>query len=117
MYAVIETGGKQYRVSEGDVLRIEKTGGTPGEEILLDKVLLVEQESGIRVGEPYLDDVRVRAQVLAQRRAKKIVVFKFKRRKGYRRKNGHRQYYTGIRIKAIETATSQEPESETENGA
>ncbi len=117
MYAVIETGGKQYRVSEGDVLRIEKTEGSPGNEILLDKVLLVEEENKIRVGDPYLGDVRVRAQVLAQRRAKKIVVFKFKRRKGHRRKNGHRQQYTGIRIKTIETVKAFTPESETQNGA
>lgn len=103
MYAVIETGGKQYRVSEGDVLHIEKTENGVGEEILFDKVLLVEKEEDLKVGTPYLEDVRVRAEVLAHRRAKKVIVFKFKRRKQYRNKNGHRQHYTGIRIKAIET--------------
>jgi large subunit ribosomal protein L21 len=103
MYAVVEKGGKQYRVAEGDTLRIEKTEGTPGDEILLDKVLLLNKEEQVRVGTPFLEDVRVRAEILAQRRAKKIIVFKFKRRKGHRKKNGHRQYYTGIRIKAIET--------------
>ena len=103
MYAVIETGGKQYRVAEGDTLRVEKTAGNPGEEILLDKVLLLEKGEETLVGKPFLEDVRVRAEILAQRRAKKIVVFKFKRRKGYRRKQGHRQHYTGLRIKAIET--------------
>jgi len=103
MYAVIEQGGKQYRVAEGDTLRIEKTTGNPGDEILLDRVLLVQDQEQVRVGKPFLEDVRIRAEILAQRRAKKIIVFKFKRRKNYRKKNGHRQYYTGIRIKAIES--------------
>ena len=106
MYAVMETGGKHYRVAEGDILRIEKMPGSPGEEIVFEKVLLVGGGDHIRVGSPALDDVRVRAEVLAQSRAKKITVFKFKRRKGYRRKQGHRQDYTGIRIKAIENLPS-----------
>jgi large subunit ribosomal protein L21 len=103
MYAVVEQGGKQYRVAEGDTIRIEKTEGTPGDEILLEKVLLVQEQDGVRVGKPFLEGVRVRAEILAHRREKKFVLFKFKRRKGYKRKNGHRQHYTGIRIKAIET--------------
>ncbi len=103
MYAVIQTGGKQYRVTEGDTLRIEKTDGNPGEEVLLDKVLLLEKGDETLVGSPFLKDVSVRAEILTQRRAKKIVIFKFKRRKGYRRKQGHRQNYTGLRIKSIET--------------
>ncbi len=103
MYAVVEQGGKQYRVAEGDTIRREKTEGSPGDEILLEKVLLVQEQDDLRVGKPFLDGVRIRAEILTQRRAKKIVVFKFKRRKGYKRKAGHRQYYTGIRIKAIET--------------
>jgi len=103
MYAVVEQGGKQYRVAEGDTLRIEKTEGTPGDEIVLDKVLLLQDQEQIRVGKPFLEDIRVRAEILGQRRAKKIIIFKFKRRKKYRKKNGHRQYYTGIRIKAIES--------------
>ncbi len=103
MYAIVETGGKQYRVSEGDVVRIEKTDGEPGEEILLDKILLVGTgEEGVRVGTPFLEDVRIRAEILGQRRSRKIRVFKFKRRKDYRKRQGHRQDYTGIRIKAIE---------------
>ncbi len=102
MYAVIKTGGKQYRISEGDVLRIEKRDAEPGQEIVLDQVLLVGEGDTVEVGSPYLANVRVRAEVLAQRKSKKIVVLKFKRRKNYRRKQGHRQLYTGIRIKAIE---------------
>jgi large subunit ribosomal protein L21 len=107
MYAIVQAGGKQYRVSEGDVLRIERTDGEPGQEILLDKILLVgNDQEGVRVGTPFLEDVRVRAEILAQRRGRKIVVFKFKRRKNYRKKQGHRQDYTGIRIKAIERGRS-----------
>jgi len=102
MYAVIKTGGKQYRICEGDVLRIERREAEPGQEIVLDQVLLVGEGDAVEVGNPYLNNVRVRAEVLAQRKGKKIVVLKFKRRKGYRRKQGHRQLYTGIRIKAIE---------------
>lgn len=107
MYAVIKTGGKQYRISEGDVLRIERREAEPGQEIVLDQVLLVGEGDSVEVGNPYLSNVRVRAEVLAQRKAKKIVVLKFKRRKGYRRKQGHRQLYTGIRIKAIERETGE----------
>lgn len=106
MYAVVEQGGKQYRVAKGDVLRIERTDGNPGEEIVLEKVLLVQDQEQVRVGKPFLEDVRVRAEIMAQRKAKKIIVFKFKRRKGYKRKSGHRQLYTGIRIKAIETVST-----------
>lgn len=102
MYAIMETGGKQYRVREGDVLRIEKLEGEPGQELVFDKILLVGNGEGVRVGTPFLDDVRIRAEILAQRRGRKILVFKFKRRKDYRKKQGHRQDYTGIRIKAIE---------------
>ena len=91
-------------IAASHITGIEKAEGAPGEEIVLDKVLLVQDQDDLRVGKPFLEGVRVRAEILAQRRAKKIVVFKFKRRKGYRKKAGHRQYYTGIRIKAIETA-------------
>lgn len=103
MYAIIETGGKQYRIREGDVLRIEKLEGEPGQEVLLEKILLVGNGEGVRVGAPFLEDVRVRAEILAQRRGRKVVVFKFRRRKDFRKKQGHRQDYTGIRIKAIES--------------
>ena len=103
MYAVVKQGGKQYRVAEGDVLRIEKTEANPGDEIILEQVLLVQDQDQVRVGNPFLENVRVRAEVLAQKKAKKVIVFKFKRRKGYKKKQGHRQQYTGLRIKAIET--------------
>ena len=117
MYAIVESGGKQYRVTEGDVVRIEKMEGEPGQEILLDKILLVGSgEEGVRVGTPFLEDVRVRAEILAQRRGPKVLVFKFKRRKNHRKKQGHRQDYTGIRIKAIEQGGASTQESENQNG-
>ena len=117
MYAIVQTGGKQYRVSEGDVVRIEKREGVPGQEIVLDKILLVGAgEEGVRVGTPFLEAVRVRAEILTQRRGRKVIVFKFKRRKDYRKKQGHRQEYTGIRIKAIEQGENAGKEGENENG-
>ena len=103
MYAVVETGGKQYTVKEGDTIRVEKIQGSPGEEVLLDKILLIGGGEEVRVGNPFLDDAKIRAEITTQRRGRKIVVFKFKRRKNIRKKQGHRQYFTGIRIKAIET--------------
>lgn len=103
MYAVVESGGKQYRVKEGDTLRIEKVGGAPGEEVLLEKILLVGNGDSVRVGNPFLEGARVRAVIVAQKRARKVIVFKFKRRKNHRKKQGHRQHFTGLRIKAIET--------------
>lgn len=117
MYAVIKTGGKQYRVSEGDVLRIEKQAALPGQEIVLDQVLLLADGDAVEVGKPFLENVRVKAEVLAQKRSKKVLVFKFKRRKGYRKKQGHRQSYTGVRIKAIEKTDPGTMSSEAENGA
>ena len=116
MYAVIKTGGKQYRVSEGDILRIEKLAALPGQEIVLDQVLLLAEGDAIEAGNPFLKNVRVKAEVIAQKRAKKIVVFKFKRRKGYRKKQGHRQSYTGVRIKAIERTDPITMSSEAEHG-
>jgi large subunit ribosomal protein L21 len=116
MFAIVERGGKQYRVREGDVLRIDKTEGEPGQEISLDRILLVGQGEDVRVGAPFLEDVRVRAEILAQRRGRKVVVFKFKRRKNHRKKQGHRQDYTGIRIKAIEQGPADTPESERQDG-
>ena len=101
MYAVIQTGGKQYRVAPGDHLRVEKLIGEAGASITLEKVLLVAGEA-MRIGRPFVEGARVLAQVVVQDRAKKVIVFKFKRRKNYRRKNGHRQSFTELRITGIE---------------
>ncbi len=100
MYAVIQTGGKQYRVQPGDHLRVEKLPGDKGAKITFDKVLLVGGDS-TRVGKPFVAGVKVNAEVVAQDRAKKIIVFKFRRRKNYRRKNGHRQPYTELKITGV----------------
>ncbi len=100
MYAVIKTGGKQYRVSEGDVVRVEKLSGEVGESIKLDEVLMIGGES-VRVGTPTVSGASVTAEITGQNRSKKVVVFKMKRRKNYRRTRGHRQPYTELRITSI----------------
>jgi len=98
MYAVIKSGGKQYRVEPGDVIRIEKIDGNIGESIVFKDVLLLSNGGQLKVGKPYLEGVEVRGTILAQGRGEKIIVFKFRRRKRYRKKRGHRQYLTAIRI-------------------
>ncbi|QGP92450.1 50S ribosomal protein L21 [Neomoorella glycerini] len=102
MYAIIMTGGKQYRVSEGDVLRVEKLPVAEGEKVVLDKVLAVGEGADLQVGTPYVKGARVTATVEAQGKGKKIIVFKYKPKKNYRRKQGHRQPYTRLRIEKIE---------------
>ena len=101
MYAVVATGGKQYRVEPGGVLRIEKIGGEVGETISLDEVLMFSDGNDVKVGTPRLDNITVTANIVEQGKAKKIIVFKQKRRKRYRSKRGHRQEYTAIRIETI----------------
>ncbi len=101
MYAVIETGGKQYQVKEGDTLFIEKLDVEAEQAITFDKVVAVGGDDGIRVGTPYVEGASVSAKVLKNGKAKKIVVFTYKRRKGEKRKMGHRQPYTQVQIEAI----------------
>jgi large subunit ribosomal protein L21 len=103
MYAVVKTGGKQYRVSPGDTIDVEKLGGNVGDTVTLSTVLLTGKGSDITVGNPSLPDARVEAQIMAQKRGKKIIIFKHKRRKNYRRKQGHRQYLTSLKILDINT--------------
>lgn len=100
MYAVIRTGGKQYRVAEGDTLRVEKLTGEPGSEIVFDDVLMVGGET-VQVGRPTVAGAKVKAQIVSQRRDKKVIVFKMLRRKGYRRKRGHRQAFTELRVTGV----------------
>jgi large subunit ribosomal protein L21 len=100
MYAIIRTGGKQYRVSEGDTIRVERLPGEVGGKIELSDVLMLGGEKSL-VGKPLVKGATVNAEIVAQDRAKKIVVFKFKRRKRYRRKTGHRQPYTELKITGI----------------
>jgi large subunit ribosomal protein L21 len=102
MYAVVNTGGKQYKVQKGETLRIEKIPGEVGSQVTFDKVLMVADGENVRVGQPLLEKAAVMASIVEQDKAKKIIIFKYKRRKRYRRKQGHRQPYTAIRIDGIE---------------
>src|SRR5262245_4364689 len=103
MYAVIKTGGKQYRVAQGDRLRVEKLAGNVGDTIKLSEVLLLggDGEGSIKVGTPILGGAKVEAKIVAQDRSPKITIFKFRRRKNYRRKSGHRQPFTALEITGI----------------
>ncbi|MBW2275922.1 MAG: 50S ribosomal protein L21 [Deltaproteobacteria bacterium] len=101
MYAVIATGGKQYRVSEGDLVRVEKLDGGEGDKIVFDEVLMLGGGEQAKIGAPNVGKAKVEAEITAQGRARKIIVFKYKRRKNYRRKQGHRQPYTELRITKI----------------
>ncbi len=101
MYAVIATGGKQYKVSEGDVLRVEKIAGDVGDTVSLDRVLMLAEGDDVTIGTPVVDNAVVNASIVEQDKAKKVLVFKYKRRKRYRRKQGHRQPFTAIKIDKI----------------
>ncbi len=100
MYAVIRTGGKQHRVAQGEVLRVERLPGDVGSSITFDEVLLVGGDD-TKVGTPLVSGAKVTAEITAQDRAKKVIVFKFRRRKNYRKKRGHRQYFTELKITGI----------------
>ncbi len=101
MYAVIKTGGKQYKVSEGDLLKVEKIDGAVGETVEIDQVLMVGGAE-VKLGTPLVPGAKVKAQIVAQEKDKKILVFKSKRRKGYRKKFGHRQPITRLKVASIE---------------
>jgi large subunit ribosomal protein L21 len=101
-YAVIRTGGKQYRVAEGDVLKVEKLSGEVGEKVTLPDVLFVGGSDEVKIGAPLVANATVTGEIVDQMRAKKILVFKKKRRKSYSRQRGHRQYQTALKITAIE---------------
>ena len=101
MYAVIKTGGKQYRVAQGDVLKVERLAGERGSSVTFEEVLLVGGDDEIKIGQPHLDGASVTGTIVDQGRDRKLIVFKFRRRKNYRRKQGHRQAYTEIKINEI----------------
>jgi len=103
MFAVIKTGGKQYKVAPNDILRIEKIAGQPGDTVELGEVLAVGGEAGVTLGAPLVEGAKVAAEVIEQGRADKIIVFKKKRRKNHRRRNGHRQHETVLRVTEILT--------------
>lgn len=101
-FAIVETGGKQYRAAVGQLLDVEKLAVEPGQEVAFDQILLVSDDNGTRVGAPLVEGATVKAEVTEQGRGRKVTVFKMKRRKDYRRKQGHRQAFTRVRITAIE---------------
>jgi large subunit ribosomal protein L21 len=97
MYAVFKTGGKQYRVAAGDKVRVEKLPGNAGDTVTFDQVLLIGGEA-LKLGQPLVGGARIEAKIVTQGLGKKLIVFKFRRRKNYRRKNGHRQPFTALEI-------------------
>ena len=103
MYAIVNSGGKQYKVCEGDVLRVEKIPGEVGSPVSFDRVLMLSDGENVSIGQPLLDNVTVDGHITEQGKARKIIVFKYKKRKRYRRKLGHRQRYTEIKIDRIQT--------------
>lgn len=101
MFAIIKTGGKQYKVSEGDIIKVEKIEAKAGDKIEFDQVLMVAGDD-VKVGSPVVEGAKVSAEVLDQKKDKKIVIFKFKAKKNYRKKKGHRQPYTLVKIEKID---------------
>jgi large subunit ribosomal protein L21 len=101
-YAVIRTGGKQYRVSEGDLVKVEKLAGVVGDTVTLADVLFIGGNGEVKIGSPLVSNAKVTGEIVSQARAKKVLVFKKKRRKSYSRQHGHRQYQTTLKITAIE---------------
>ena len=102
MYAIIQTGGKQYRVSEGDVVSIEKLTAAEGEEVVFDQVLTVVADGDVKIGKPVLEGAKVTAKVVEHGKGEKILVFKYKAKSNYRKRQGHRQPYTKVEISKIE---------------
>jgi large subunit ribosomal protein L21 len=119
MFAVVKTGGKQYRVTEGDVIKVEKLEGEVGKNITIEEVLMVGDDKAVKVGEPLVKGAKVSFEVLEQKKDKKIIVFKKKRRHNYRRKKGHRQEITVLRVKKITKAAPKKkaPAKKTEEAA
>ncbi|MDM8541404.1 50S ribosomal protein L21 [Desulfococcaceae bacterium HSG9] len=111
MYAIIGSGGKQYRTEEGEFVRVEKLAGEVGDEIIFDKVLMFADGENVNIGRPLLEDVAVKGHIIEQGKYRKIIVFKYKRRKRYRRKQGHRQRYTAVRIDSIGAKASESSEA------
>jgi len=110
MMAVIETGGKQYKVNPGSIIEVEKLPAGEGEEFILDKVLMIDEDGKTRFGNPWIEGARVVAEVIKHDKADKIIVYKFKRRKGYHRRYGHRQAITKLKIKEIRLQKPSKPE-------
>ena len=101
MYAVIKTGGKQYKVSEGDRLNVEKLAGEAGTEIVFNEILMVSDDGAVKIGQPHVEGATVIGEIIDDVKGPKITIFKMKRRKGFRKKTGHRQSLTSLKIKKI----------------
>ena len=120
MYAVVNSGGKQYKVQQGQILRVEKIPGDVGTPMTFDRVLMFSDGENVSIGQPVLEDIEVGGHIVEQGKAKKVIVFKYKRRKRYRRKQGHRQAFTAVQIDSIQAkgaATRQEAKSQDESAA
>ncbi len=102
MYAIIQTGGKQYKVEEGSIINVEKLNIAAGEEVIFDQVLAVSKDGNLNFGNPVVSGASVKAEVIAEGKSKKIIVFKYKAKKSYKKKQGHRQPFTKIKINAIQ---------------
>ena len=113
MFAVIKTGGKQYRVQKGDILEVEKLNEKEGKNISFDRVLLIETDKKTLIGTPFLKGAQVNAEILDNFKGKKVIVFKKKRRKQYKKKKGHRQELTRVRIEDIQSAPKTAPANKT----
>ena len=112
MYAIIETCGRQYKVTKGDVVFFEKLDAEEGKKVTFDNVVLVSDDTKIQIGNPYVKGVKVEGKVVSHGKAKKIIVFKMKAKKNYRRKQGHRQPYTKVEITTIKTAAKKAEKAE-----
>mgnify|MGYP001812621784 FL=1 len=117
MYAVVNSGGKQYKVQKGEILKVEKISGDVGNPVTFDRVLMFSDGENVSIGQPLLDGVSVEGHIVEQGKARKIIVFKYKRRKRFRRKNGHRQEFTAVQIDSInakgtKAAKAAEPKAE-----
>jgi large subunit ribosomal protein L21 len=117
MYAIIETGGKQYRVQEGDVITVEKLGIEDGKKVEFDKVLVLSDDNGLKVGAPYIEGAKVAGKVVENGKGQKVLIFKYKNKKDYRKKQGHRQPYTMVEINDLggvgnKPAAKAEPKAE-----
>ncbi len=101
MYAIIETGGKQYKVAEGDIITVEKLGVEAGQDFTFDKVIVLAKDGDVKVGAPYVEGAAVTASVLGDGKEKKVIIYKYKSKKGFHKKRGHRQPFTKLQIKSI----------------
>ncbi|MBQ0079628.1 MAG: 50S ribosomal protein L21 [Eubacterium sp.] len=117
MYAIIETGGKQYKVTNGDQIAVEKLNVADGEAVVFDKVLVMADEAGVKVGTPYVEGVTVEGTAVETGKAKKVIIFKYKAKKDYRKKQGHRQPYTLVEITSIGGVKAEAPAAVVEEAA